>query len=108
MPALFHPLLTLIASATNRELARYLQFLKEENKILRSRLSEQVHTTPAERQWLVHFGKGLGRAIEELITIVVPSTRTTTQQIVAWMLISHVADGPSFGISLKSLTQVTI
>jgi putative transposase len=73
-PALFHPLLTLIASATNRDLARYVQFLKEVNKILRSRLGDQVHTTPGERRRLVHFGKGLGRAIEELITIVAPST----------------------------------
>jgi hypothetical protein len=36
---LFHPLLVLIASATNRELARYIQYLKEENKILRARIA---------------------------------------------------------------------
>jgi putative transposase len=55
-------------------LARYVQFLKEENKVLRNRLGTEVHTTPEERRRLVHFGKGLGRAIEELITIVAPST----------------------------------
>ncbi|WP_437193254.1 hypothetical protein [Planctomicrobium sp. SH527] len=39
MAAIFHPLLALIASATDRELAKYIQFLKEENKILRARMS---------------------------------------------------------------------
>ena len=43
MPAkIFHPLLALIASASNNELARYVEFLKEENKILRSRIRSQA------------------------------------------------------------------
>jgi putative transposase len=71
---LFHPLLVLIASATNRELARYIQYLKEENKILRARIPGQIHTKPAERERLLKFGKRIGKAIEELITIVSPST----------------------------------
>ena len=45
-----------------------------ENKILRSRLGTEVHTRPEERQRLLEFGKALGRAIEELITIVSVST----------------------------------
>jgi putative transposase len=67
-------LLALIASGTDRELAKYVQFLKEENKILRKRIKGEVHTKPEERQRLLQFGKALGRAIEELITIVTPST----------------------------------
>ncbi len=74
MARFFHPLLTLIASATDRELAKYVQFLKEENKILRNRIKGEVHTKPEERKRLLEFGKALGRAIEELITIVSPST----------------------------------
>ena len=74
MNLIFHPLLALIASVTDRELAKYILFLKEENKILRSRLPGQVHTKPAERERLIKFGKALGRAVEELITIVSPST----------------------------------
>ena len=75
MTAIFHPLLALIASATDKELARYVQFLKEENKILRARVpGKQIHTTRAERARLLELGKPLGRAIEELITIVKPST----------------------------------
>ncbi len=74
MAKIFHPLLALIASGTDRELAKYVQFLKEENKILRGRIKGEIHTKPEERQRLLEFGKALGRAIEELITIVSPST----------------------------------
>ncbi len=74
MSKIFHPLLALIASGTDRELAKYVQFLKEENKILRNRIKGEVHTKPEERKRLLEFGKALGRAIEVLITIVSPST----------------------------------
>ena len=66
----FHPLLAMIASGTDRDLAKYVQFLKAEDKILRARIPGEVHTKPDERQRLLEFGKALGRAIEELITIV--------------------------------------
>ncbi len=71
---IFHPLLALIASATNNELARYVEFLKEENKILRARIPGQIHTKPAERSRLIKLGKALGQAVEELITLVSPAT----------------------------------
>lgn len=74
MTKIFHPLLALIASGTDRELAKYVQFLKEENRILRARIPGEIHTRPDERQRLLKFGKSLGRAIEELITIVSPVT----------------------------------
>ena len=73
MPKFFHPLLALIASAADRELAKYIEYLKEENKILRARIPGQIHTKPSERERLIKFGKALGRAIEELITIVSPA-----------------------------------
>jgi len=41
MTALIHPLLALIASATNSQLAKYVEFLKGENKILRARLTSR-------------------------------------------------------------------
>ena len=69
MPRIFHPLLALIASATDRELARYVEFLKEENKILRARIPGEIHTKPEERKRLIKYGKALGRAIEELISM---------------------------------------
>lgn len=71
---IFHPLLALIASATDKELAKYVEFLKEENKILRERVPGQIHTRPSERERLLKLGKQLGRAIEELLTIVSPAT----------------------------------
>ena len=45
MIRIFHPLLALIASATNNELAKYVEYLKEENKILRARIPGR--STPA-------------------------------------------------------------
>jgi putative transposase len=74
MSKIFHPLLALIASATDKELAKYVEYLKHENKILHSRLPKQVHTTWDERQTLLKYGKVLGRAIEELISIVSPTS----------------------------------
>jgi putative transposase len=74
MSKIFHPLLALIASATDNELAKYVEYLKHENRILRDRLPKQVHTTVEERQTLLKFGKVIGRAIEELISIVSPAT----------------------------------
>ena len=71
---IFHPLLALIASATESELAKYVQYLKEENRILRARIPGQIHSRKSERDRLLKFGKAIGRAIEELITIVSPST----------------------------------
>lgn len=71
---IFHPLLALIASGTDSELAKYVEFLKEENKILRSRIPGPIHTKPEERQRLLKLGKALGRAIKALITIVTAST----------------------------------
>ncbi len=74
MIKLFHPLLALIASATDRRLARYVRYLKEENRILRDRIPGQIHTRPHERVRLLKFGLSLGKAINELITIVTPGT----------------------------------
>ena len=44
---IFHPLLALIISATNNELARYVEFLKEENKILRAQVCPVRRITTA-------------------------------------------------------------
>ena len=75
MSKIFHPLLALIASATDKALAEYVEYLKHENKIMRARLPRQVHTTHEERQTLLKYGKVIGRAIiEELVTIVSPAT----------------------------------
>ena len=74
MARFFHPLLMVLARATESELARYVEFLKAENRVLRSKLPKRVICTPAEKRRLVKLGKPLGPAIKELITIVTPRT----------------------------------
>jgi putative transposase len=74
MTKIYHSLLALIASATESELAKYVEYLKAENRVLRARLPKQVHTRPQERERLLKFGKTIGWAVEELITIASPAT----------------------------------
>jgi putative transposase len=74
MPNAVQSLLILLAHATDRELARQVQYLKNENRVLRARLPEKINTTPAERSRLLKYGRPVGAAINQLITIVVPST----------------------------------
>lgn len=56
MTRLIHPLLVLIARATEKELVLYLEYLKAENRILRSKLPKRIEVTPAERDRLVRLG----------------------------------------------------
>lgn len=74
MKWLMHPLLTLIASATDSELAKYIEYLKVENQVLRDRLPKKIDTTDAERDKLLKVGKPLGSKVNDLITIVIPRT----------------------------------
>ena len=74
MRTLFHSFLLLIAKSTDRQLAEYLEFLKVENRILRSKLPNRIVVTPKERTRLLKHGKPLGTAIRDLITIVSPRT----------------------------------
>lgn len=74
MIKLFHPLLTLIATASDSLLAKYVLYLKKENRILRDRTPGEIHTKPHERAQLLKYGKPLGKSINELITIVTPGT----------------------------------
>jgi hypothetical protein len=74
MKRIIHPLLLLLAKATEKELALYIEYLKAENKILRSKLPKRVEVTEAEKATLTKLGVRLGSAIKELITIVHPRT----------------------------------
>ena len=67
-----HPLLFLLAGASQPELIRQIQYLKVENRILRSRLPRRVVVTRRERERLLKYGRRLGPAIRELISIVTP------------------------------------
>ncbi len=74
MARILHPLLLLVARATDKELVRMIEYLKTENRILRSKLPKRVSITTAERARLVKIGRRVGPAIRELITIVHPRT----------------------------------
>ncbi len=74
MAKLLHPLLLLLARATDPEMVRTIEYLKAENRILRSKLPKRITVTPAERGRLVKLGKKLGSAIKDIITIVHPRT----------------------------------
>jgi len=43
---LYTTMMVLLAKATDRELARMVSYLREENKILRARLPERINVTP--------------------------------------------------------------
>jgi putative transposase len=60
----------LLARLTDPELTRAVQFLKEENKVLRSKLGKKVQVTPPERRRMLKVAEPLGDAIKELITVV--------------------------------------
>lgn len=74
MSNVFQSLLLVIATATHKELARQIKFLKVENQILRSKLPQRITITPQERHRLVRFAQKLGKALHQLTTIVTPST----------------------------------
>ena len=71
---LYTSFLVLLAAATDREMAKMLQYLKEENRTLRGKLPKRIELTPKDRQRLVKLGRPLGSKIRELITIASPRT----------------------------------
>ncbi len=74
MAKLIHPLFALLAKAVHAHLERENRFLKVENQILRSKLKSRVIVTPEDRARLVRFGRELGPAIRNIISIVQPKT----------------------------------
>ena len=74
MSRLLDRLWLLLAAATDRQLTRMVEYLKAENRILRDRLPDKIAVTPTEKRRLMRYGKPLGAAIRELITIVHPRT----------------------------------
>ena len=69
---LLQPLFALYAAATDSQLARMVEYLKAENRILRDKLPKRLTVTARERHRLVRLGTRLGSAIRDLVTIVTP------------------------------------
>jgi putative transposase len=74
MKRCLHPLLLLLARATEKELVQMVEYLKAENRILRQKLPRQIEVTPAERARFMKLGVRLGSTIKDIITIVHPRT----------------------------------
>jgi hypothetical protein len=74
MPNPVQALLYILSQATDRELARQVQYLQVENRILRNKLPKRITISRAERSRLLKFGQPVGAAIRQLIAIVLPST----------------------------------
>lgn len=74
MKRFVHPLLLLLARATEKELVQMIEYLKAENRILRNKLPKRIEVTAAERARLTKLGVRLGSAIKQVITIVHPRT----------------------------------
>ena len=74
MVAIIHPLLILLASLTQQELAKQVTYLKAEKQNLRSKLPDRITLSNQERRTLLRHGRKLGARIKELISIVSYST----------------------------------
>ncbi len=74
MPRLLEPLWLILATLSDKKLGQTIEFLREENRILRSKLPERIMLTPRERSRLLRYGRRLESAIGGVITIVSPRT----------------------------------
>ncbi|MFO0825081.1 MAG: hypothetical protein U0792_18490 [Gemmataceae bacterium] len=70
MMRFLQPLWLLLTTSKDTDLRQMVEYLKAENKILRSKLPKQITVTARERARIVKFGSKLGGAIRELISIV--------------------------------------
>jgi putative transposase len=104
MTKIWRGFLLILAQATDRELAKMVEFLKAVNRILRSKLPRRVDVTPTERRHLIKLGKPLGTKIRELISIV--SMRTFHRWLKAEGASERIAESSSKGGRPKTPTDV--
>lgn len=71
---IFHPFLIFLAQIVNSHLVEEIQYLKTENRIMRSKLGYRVVTTQEEKAQLLRFGIPLGDRLKDLISIVTYET----------------------------------
>lgn len=67
---LAEPLFLVLMQATHAELARQVEYLRAENRILRAKLPRHITVTTQERRTLLELGRRVGTALRDLITIV--------------------------------------
>ncbi|MFK7884854.1 MAG: hypothetical protein AB8F26_11800 [Phycisphaerales bacterium] len=64
------PMMLRLVRSDHAELARQVQYLTAENRILRSKIKGPVRVTGSERRRLVRLGLAVGPALKDLISIV--------------------------------------
>src|ERR1035437_9621329 len=69
------PLITTIQKLFSEDLAKENEFLRQENKILRSKLGQRVPLTETDRRTLIRYGLPIKDRLWEVISIVRPETR---------------------------------
>jgi len=67
---LINPFFVFLAHIVNSHLIEELEYLKVENRIMRSRLGRAVRVTDEEREMLLRFGRPLGIRLKHIISIV--------------------------------------
>jgi putative transposase len=70
MIRLLQPLFALFTASSDSQLRQMVEYLREENRILRSKLPKTVSLTAREKSRLIKFGSAVGSAIKNLVTIV--------------------------------------
>jgi putative transposase len=66
----YQPLLLLLASSTDSELAKQVEYLKAENQILRRLLDKRPYLVELDKRLLVKLGQAVGKGIKDLLSIV--------------------------------------
>jgi putative transposase len=71
---IYTALMLVIAGSTQKQLARQVAYLKAENQLLRSRITQRIILTHREKCRLVRFAKHLGASLNELASIAHPAS----------------------------------
>lgn len=67
--------LAYITGSVNEDLLRRIEYLLEENRVLRNQLDKRVHLTDSKRRTLAEKAVALGKLMADTVTFVKPQTR---------------------------------
>jgi hypothetical protein len=79
IPRLLEPLWLVLGTLIDKKLGQTIEFFREENRILRSKLPERIMLTLRYRSGLMRYDRSLGLSLDDVFTIYSPK-----QPIVWW------------------------